>query len=299
MFRNLLVPLDGSRLAEAALPAAAYLAEKLHASLALVHVLERNAPSRVHGEAHLTSEAEAKAYLAELAAGIEPRGLAVEPHVHPEATTDVARSIAEHVQELGRDLVVLCAHGRRGLRELFRGPIGQQVLAHETAPVLVVRSSGRDRPTEFALRRVLVPLDGRAEHAAALEPAVALARACGATLHLLRVVPTLQTLSGEEAAGGGMLPRTTAAMLDIACAQAGEELARRKIELESTGLVVAVQVVRGDPAQAIVRAGREHGADLIVLGTHGHTGFEGFWARSVADRVYRRTKLPVLLVPVG
>jgi nucleotide-binding universal stress UspA family protein len=226
-------------------------------------------------------------------------GLTVEPHVHPEATADVARSIAEHVQELGRDLVVLCAHGRRGLRDLFRGPIGQQVLAHGTAPVLVVRSSGLDGPNAFSLRRVLVPLDDRAEHAAALEPAVALARACGATLHLLRVVPTLQTLAGEDAAGGGMLPRTTAAMLDIACAQAAEELARRKAELESTGLVVTVQVARGDPARAIVRAGADHGADLIVLGTHGRTGFSGFWARSVADRVYRRTRLPVLLVPVA
>jgi nucleotide-binding universal stress UspA family protein len=297
MLRNLLVPLDGSRLAEAALPAAAYLAEKLHASVALVHVVERDAPAHVHGDVHLTGAEEAKKYLANLARTL-PAGLAVEQHVYPEGIADVARSIAEHVRELKQDLVVLCAHGRRGLRDLFRGPIGQQMLAHTTTPVLVLHSDVRDGATPFSLRRVLVPLDERAEHAAALEPAVALARACGATLHLLRVVPTPETLAGEDAAGGGLLPRTTAAMLDIAWAQAAEELARRKVELASTGLEVTADVSRGDPAQAIVQAGTDFGVDLIVLGTHGHAGFEGFWARSVADRVFRRTRLPVLLVPV-
>jgi nucleotide-binding universal stress UspA family protein len=298
MLRNLLVPLDGSRLAEAALPAAAYLAEKLHASMALVHVLERDAPSSVHGEVHLTGEEEAKKYLANLARTL-PAGLTVEQHVHPEATEDVARSIAGYVRELKQDLVVLSAHGRRGLRDLFRRPIGQQVPAYGTAPVLVLRSGDRDQAAPFSLQRILVPLDDRAEHAAALEPAVVLAQACGATLYLLRVVPTPETLAGEDAAGGGMLPRTTAAMLDIACAQAAEELARRKAELASTGLEVAAHVARGDAAQGIVRTGTELGVDLIVLATHGHAGFEGFWARSVADRVYRRTRLPMLLVPAA
>ncbi len=299
MFRSLLVPLDGSRLAEAALPAAGYLAQKLGASLALVHVVERHAPAQVHGEAHLRDEREAERYLEELAGRAVPAGVEVQRHVHAAATGDVARSIAEHVEELGRDLVVLCAHGGRGLRDVFRGPIGQQVLAHAAAPVLVLRSGGRAGEAGFALRKVLAPLDERSGHVAGLEAGAALARACGATVHLLRVVPTPGTLAGEDAAGGGMLPRTTAAVLDIACAQAAEELARRRSELESSGLAVTTEVVRGDPARAIVRAAKDGGVDLIVLGTHGRAGFEGFWARSVADRVFRRTRLPVLLVPAG
>jgi nucleotide-binding universal stress UspA family protein len=299
MFRNLLVPLDGTRLAETALPAAAYLAQTLGASLTLVHVLERGAPARVHGEAHLTGADEATRYLADLAARALPAGLVVERHVHAEATSDVARSIAEHVQELGQDLVVLCAHGRRGLRDLVSGPLGEQVLARARTPVLVLRAPRGTTPGTFALRGVLVPLDGREEHAAALGPAEELVRACGATLHLLQVVPTPGTLAGEDAAGGLLLPRTTAAMLDIAQAQAEEQLARRRDELQAKKLSVSMSVARGDPATAIARTARDSGADLVVLGTHGRAGLDAFWARSVADRVYRRTTLPLLLVPVA
>ena len=64
MFRHLLVPLDGSRLAESALPAAGELAHRLGASVTLLHVLEPTAPPTVHGDRHLRSPAEAEGYLA-------------------------------------------------------------------------------------------------------------------------------------------------------------------------------------------------------------------------------------------
>jgi nucleotide-binding universal stress UspA family protein len=294
MFRNLLVPLDGSRLAEAALPAAAQLARKLDASVLLVHVLERNPPASVHGDAHLSQEEEALRYLAVVAARAFPTEVRTERHVHAEATTDVAKSIAEHVHELGRDLVVLCAHGRGGLRDLLFGPIGRQVLALGRAPVLVLRDK-QEQP--FDLRRILVPLDAGEAHPGALDAAAALAEATGATLHLLHAVPTPGTLPGEDAAGGMLLPRTTAAVLDIATAQSEERLAGHRKTLTERGLTTSAEVVRGDPATAIVRAARDAHADLIVLGTHGRAGMGAFWARSVADRVYRRTRLPLLLVP--
>ena len=60
MFKHLLVPLDGSPLAEAALPAAAYLAQKLGASVTLLHVIEQDAPQEIHGERHLTDPDEAQ-----------------------------------------------------------------------------------------------------------------------------------------------------------------------------------------------------------------------------------------------
>ena len=63
MFKHLLVPLDGSHLAEAALPAAACLAEHLDASITLIHIIERDVSGEIHGEHHLTTPAEANAYL--------------------------------------------------------------------------------------------------------------------------------------------------------------------------------------------------------------------------------------------
>ena len=65
---RILVPLDGSRLAEYAMGAAASLAARFHARLLLLHVLERGAPATVHGDRHLTGVEEAEAYLREVAA---------------------------------------------------------------------------------------------------------------------------------------------------------------------------------------------------------------------------------------
>ena len=67
MFKSILVPLDGSHLAEAGLPAAASLAEKLNAPVTLLHVIEQNAPEAVHNERHLKLPQEAEAYLQGLA----------------------------------------------------------------------------------------------------------------------------------------------------------------------------------------------------------------------------------------
>src|SRR5919202_2263342 len=76
--KHLLVPLDGSRLAEAALPAATMLAERLGARVTLLHVMERHAPATVHGERHLTRAGEAEAYLNGVASRFADAGVPVE-----------------------------------------------------------------------------------------------------------------------------------------------------------------------------------------------------------------------------
>jgi nucleotide-binding universal stress UspA family protein len=68
MFEHLLVPLDGSRLAEAALPAAATLSKTLGARVTLIHVIERGAPQEIHGQQHLSDPAEASVHVGEVAA---------------------------------------------------------------------------------------------------------------------------------------------------------------------------------------------------------------------------------------
>src|SRR5512137_823854 len=100
-FSHLLVPLDGSRMAEVVLPAVAEIAARFGAWVTLVHVIEKNAPAAVHGDSHLRAPEEAERYLRDLAAsrlGAVPR---VEQHVHTSEVKDVAKSIAEHVVEFG------------------------------------------------------------------------------------------------------------------------------------------------------------------------------------------------------
>jgi nucleotide-binding universal stress UspA family protein len=295
MFSHMLVPLDGSPLAESVLPVAGTLGQALGSRATLLHVVERGAPAAIHGAPHLTDAASAEAYLAGVA-GRLPAGVPVTRHVHTVKEHDLPRSIADHAAELGADLIVLCTHGRGRLRHRLFGGVAQRVAARGSAPILLV-------PPEvgaaaFRCQTMLVPLDGQAAHEQGLEPAAGLARACRASLHLLAVVPTLGTLSGEHAATGQILPGTTTALLELDENRAEAYVTDVVARLASTGLRVTAEVGRGDPTAMILDTAQRSAADLIVLGTHGRSGLDAFWSASVAPRIAGKAAMPVLLVPV-
>jgi nucleotide-binding universal stress UspA family protein len=298
MFQHLLVPLDGSWLAEAALPAAAYLAQTMGAWVTLVHVIEQDAPQEIHGERHLSAPDEAKAYLDEVASRAFPPGLRVERHVHTAQVSDVARSIVEHGDKLGPDLIVMCTHGRGGLRTWMFGSIAQQIIGLGMTPVLLVQPSRVEVASEFTCQRLLVPLDGAPDHEQGLSVAAGLAQVCKANLHLVMVVHTLRTLPGQRAAIARLLPGVTSMLLDLTQEDAEEYLSRQVAQLQAEGLSVTAEVQRGDPASTIVHAARRVQADVVVLGTHGRSGMDAFWSSSVAPRVSNRSHTPLLLVPV-
>ena len=300
MIRRILVPLDGSDLAEAALPAAAVLAERLRASVGLVHVLERHAPRTVHGRPHLGASEPAEAYLKRIAASRFPSSVRVRTHVHPEEVDDVARSISEHAehrQEPGGDLIVMCTHGRGDLGNAILGSLGQRVTALGSTPVLLLRAGAA--AAEFRCRSLLLPLDRREGHGEALEIGAELAAAFGASVELLLIVPTFATLSGRWVATGRFLPGTTSRMLDLSAAEERKFLEEQTKALRGRGLAVSAEVGRGDPARSICRAAGKRHPDLIVLGTHGRIGLGAVWEGSVANKVCRRCGVPVLLVPVS
>jgi len=297
MFKHLIVPLDGSQLSEAVLPVAIQLAQRLDASVTLVHVIERNAPKAVHGERHLSEPSQAEAYLKALMKRMFPPGLRVESHVHTTAITDVARSIVEHTKEFESDLVMMSTHGRSGLRDLFFGSIAQQIVSLGV-PVLLVRpEEGRDHP-KFTGKPLLVPLDGTPLREQALAAASFLAASFGTGIKLLMVVPTLQTLAGVENASKVILPATTQEMLDLMNEDAVAYLEQLVSRLKSEGREVTGEIERGDPAEMIVAAAQRQEIDLIVMGTAGKTGMNAFWSSSVAPKISSRTHLPMLLIPV-
>jgi nucleotide-binding universal stress UspA family protein len=299
MFKHILVPLDGSRMAESALPAAAFLAQRLHARVTLMHVVERNAPSAVHGQAHLTSAQAAVAYLDEVSHQRFPSGVPVDCHVHTAEVDNVARSIVAHGEELGHDLVVMCSHGRGRALHLFLGSIAQKVIAADSRPVLITHPDSRGEPATFNCRNILVPLDGDPAHAQALPVSRELARACRAALHLAAVVPRFANRSGDMAVTGRMLPATTSRMLDMARQDAEAYITALADGLQSQGIAATPYVLRGDPAQTIVTAASRAPIDLIILATHGKSGMEAFWAGSVTNTICSRSRVPLLLTPVA
>ena len=298
MFNHILVPLDGSKLAEAAIPVAASLAQALKAPVTLLHLIEQDAPHEIHKEHHITDPDEASAYLRDVAERGFPDGTKVDWHVHTTAIKDVANSIVEHAMtEFQPDLIVMCTHGSGGVRDLLYGNIAQQVVAQGMTPLLLIKPKADTRIT-FKPEKILVPLDSGPIHDASLPAARELASAYESTVHLLTVIPTFRTVAGETAAASSMLPSTTSAMLDINVENAVEDLQEHLDELKKARIQVTAEVARGDPATEVVNISEKLDIDLIVLTTHRKAGTAAFWARSVAPNIARRTRIPLLLIPL-
>ncbi|HEX8991514.1 MAG TPA: universal stress protein [Anaerolineales bacterium] len=296
MFKDILVPLDGSRLSEASLQPASALAEKLHSNVMLLHVIEQDAPTEIHREHHLTNAEEARKYLDEVAARAFPRDVKVETHVHTAPVSDVANSIVEHAaREFEPDLIVTCTHGRSGMHDVLFGSIAQQIVSQGSTPLLLIKPHS----PPFKLDVILAPLDPDSMHDDSLPLTERLTSAFGARLVLLSVVPTFSTLTGEQKATSSLMPATTQAMLDIR-----EESARAHLEshvetMQGEGISATAEVARGDPAPTIDKIGMQSSADMIILSTHRKAGVGAFWARSVAPHVAQRTKIPLLLIPLS
>jgi len=191
----------------------------------------------------------------------------------------------------------MCAHGRSGIRDMLFGRIAQQVVAKGSTPLLLLQPmTSQQKP--FTLRRILLPLDSESVHDDSLPITKILAKAYNAELHLLCVIPTFSTLRGDEAATSTILPATTNALLDIKEEHAKEHLQGHLNELIGEGFHTSAEIARGDPAQTIVDVAEDSKADLIVLSTHRRAGIDAFWARSVAPNVARRTRIPLLFIPL-
>lgn len=294
--RTILVPLDGSRLAEAAVAASIAVATGLGAAVTLLHVLEHDAPATVHGEPHLATEAEATAYLQRVAERYAAAGVAVSAHIHANPERDVTGAIAAHAEELGADLVTLASHGAGGLKGFLFGRVAQQVVRRGTRPVFIVRARDEDEATRpFACRTIALLLSGTDEAEAAVPVVVALARALKARLHLISAVPTVGTLGAERAASATLMPGAARAVLSMEEETAQSYLRRVAANLATRGLAVTSTVVRGDPADATVDEAHRVDADVLALATHGRQGLSGIWAGSVGTKVLSRFDRALLL----
>ncbi|NVN93463.1 MAG: universal stress protein [Desulfuromonadales bacterium] len=298
MFTHILVPLDGSLMAESAIPAAVFLSEKLHARVTLMHVMEKNAPNEVHGQPHLNKVKDAVAYLNAVAQKGFSEGVSVDCHVHEDEVQNVAKSIVAHAEELKHDLVIMCSHGRGNTLHLFLGSIAQSVIAMDSCPVLITHPDDKEGPPAFFCRNILVPLDNDPDHTQALPYSKELALASGAAIHLAMVVPRMTSLSGDMTVTGRMLPGTISRMLELAFQDAQDYLQSQLKTLNDQGFMANAYVLRGDPAKTIVDTAIHVRIDLIILATHRKTGMEAFWAGSVAHKICSRSKVPLLLIPI-
>ena len=298
MYRTLLVPLDGSRFSEHALPLAASIARRAGAALYLVHVH----PPRPIGEgvAALATEkaawAQAKSYLDEVVKRLEA-GTGVR------ATTRVLDGpVPDTLHECATgqiaDLVVMSTHGRGPFSRFWLGSVADQLAHRLPMPLLLVRphEAAVDLAREPALTRLLVGLDGSPRAEEVLGPALGLARLTGATVALLRVVlpPPVygMDLPPYAAAGAG----ADLTLLEELRHEADAYLTRVADRLRGEGHAVEARVaVHTHAATALLEEADRTGCDLIALETHGRRGLPRLFLGSVADKVVRGAGVPVLL----
>ena len=142
-----------------------------------------------------------------------------------------------------------------------------------------------------AFRRILHSTDFSPASAPAFRRAVTLAKACRAPLVLVHVMTPPSPFIGEDAP-----PQTYAGLLLLARRSAKRRLAAMLGRARGQGIRVQAVFVEGLPADEILRAARRARADLIVMGTHGRSGVSRLFMGSVAERVVRESRVPVLTV---
>ena len=147
----------------------------------------------------------------------------------------------------------------------------------------------------IAIRRILCPLDFSRFSHHALEQAVALARETGAdvvALHACAVAPVTDVV-----VVGAPIPLEPARLTTADRQAVTRELRDFAADVDAGGLVIATKLVEREPLPAILETAERWPADLIVMGTHGRSGFERLLLGSITEKVLRKAPCPVLTVP--
>lgn len=320
MFKRILVPLDGSKQSEEAIPVAARIAHATGATIVFVEVVlppvefgtytvNRTIPLKP-GAFERREEAVAS-YLSSIPETYanELAGIQIELDV---AAGAVSSEICEVTRLEGVDLIVLCSHGETGLKRWAFGSIAQEVVRHSPVQVLVINQDDAHRPLLDATHplRVLVPLDGSPLAEGAILPTAYLVTALTASLqnelHFLRVVDL-------PSAYGKM--KSQAHISDLVHEEAKQEAEkyvqsvaeRCATDFASFNLQVSSSVVDStDVSRTIVQeaaqardVAKSTGYDLIALATHGRSGLRRLLMGSVTEHVLGETKLPMFIVRPG
>jgi nucleotide-binding universal stress UspA family protein len=299
LFRTILVPLDGSPLAEEALPLALRIAYKSGATirLALVHeppAIPYDAPNaRLVTSADQAVEQAEREYLRKAEARLREGGTQVST-VGPLAG-EIGPVLAEQVLELGIDLVVMATHGRGGVQRVWLGSVADYLIRHVDVPVLLVRPGAGSAPTSIAsaATEIMVPVDGSTLAEEALEPAAELARLWNLELNLVRVLHPVMMVT-EPALP---VPSTYDQELTAACLSQAQDYVDDVVDdLRADGhRASGTAVVGWNPIDTILELARPERVAVIAIATHGRGGLRRLALGSVADKLVRASAMPVLV----
>jgi nucleotide-binding universal stress UspA family protein len=286
-FRKILCPIDFSPGSQRAMRVAARLATESEAELSLLHAWYV-APVAFPGELAVAGDVMQQmsdgAAQALEAAVREVQALGVK-RVTPELATGLPwRQIVDRADDPAVDLVVIGTHGRTGLARVLLGSVAETVVRHAACSVLTVRPDSEASP----FSHVLCPIDFSDSTRPVIELASGLVRPGGTGLTLLHVVEPPVAYSEEPhppELHSELEQRSTAALETL------------KTELgTSIRVPIAIRTRLGWPgAEILASLDRDHSLDLVVMGSHGRTGLKRLVLGSVAEKVVRHARCPVLI----
>ncbi|CAN5856739.1 universal stress protein [soil metagenome] len=301
MYRRILVPLDGTRFGDHALPYAVEIARLTGASIELLHVhhhreLDTNLAVMPQYRFQQVMEADlehddavletARAALEQKAADMELRyGVQVRTQIVTGRTGD---AVVQEAREIVADLIVMSTHARQGLARLREGSVAHELISQLNVPALCVRTPEEDAPLITApLKRVLIALDGSAFSEQVLDAVLPLVTGPDVQPTLLHIVASRPMLSS-----GLTESRRPPANRDQALSYLQDVAVRYRGRMQEP-VLVAIDYMDPAPGIATLLAAGEY--DLVAMATHGRSGLNRLLMGSVAETVLRSTDRPVLL----
>ncbi len=301
MFRNtnILVPTDFSTYANYALKYAIALAKQFSGTIHFAHVLDRAALAGVRGNEMWLAESESHALIdsmrehatsrmAHLKQIADDEGVKSETHVVLGNPTEEILRIAEQTDST---LIVMATHGRSGVEHLVFGSVAEKIVRQSPVPVLSVKHPEHEFVKEYDLtleiKRVLFPTDFSPFSDKALPFAISFAKEFDATLVIFHATE---------------VPIVLPEVVPDSAIQLGPQMEDESRQLVQkmcdniTDVKVEGEVRIGTPFREIASYAEKIGADLIVVPTHGRSGLSHVLFGSVAEKVVRVAKCPVLTI---
>jgi nucleotide-binding universal stress UspA family protein len=294
MFNHILVPLDMSPLAEQMLPVTNLIAQGFHSTVVLFHAIEP-LQERLPISADVFQPQEqldilrvrVSTYMQRLERECLAREVKCERQI---SVGQPAHAILDFAECADLDLIAMTTHGRSGLQRWAHGSVAGKVLDHTRMPLLLVRAQPEMNSKPPRLSRILVPLDRSVFARQALPAAVALARTFDAELVLFHVWDYFGF--DFEHANDEAIAR----IMRDTYGYAKRYMEEQTRKLHEEHLRVRWLIRAGPVANCIVQAVEQERANMIVMSSHGRSGLSRAALGSIADRVLRTSRIPVLLI---
>ncbi len=298
MFDPVLVPLDGSLLAECVLPHVSAIARAFDAKVILLRVLDKNQASEKAQLFDLLNwqinKTGAKLYLEKVSTRLQRPGLQIETAVLEGL---VAESITKYALSQGVKLVILSSHGRSGLSQWGISSVTQKIIFSAPSSVLIIRAHqpANGKTVECQYKRIVVPLDGSRRAENVLPMVTLLARFHQSRIHIVHVVKT------PEMARQMPLSREDAELSERMMARNREEALRYldQVRLYSPldGMDVQTHLLTSENAAATLHElAEKESIDMVALSAHGYSGNNQWPYGSMANNFILYSKVPLLIV---